>query len=63
MTLFCGIDWAHTHHDVAIINNDGDLVAKIRIPDNPEGFTQLIESHRTASNTVEGRSGSSNSTS
>ena len=43
MTLFCGIDWAETHHDVAIINNDGDLVAKKRIPDDPEGFTQLIE--------------------
>jgi hypothetical protein len=43
VTLFCGIDWAETHHDVAIINNDGDLVAKKRIPDDPEGFTQLIE--------------------
>lgn len=27
VTLFCGIDWAETHHDVAIINNSGDLVA------------------------------------
>jgi transposase len=43
VTLFCGIDWAQTHHDVAIINNDGDLVAKKRIPDDPEGFAQLID--------------------
>jgi transposase len=43
VTLFCGIDWAETHHDVAIINNDGDLVAKKRIPDDPEGFAKLIE--------------------
>ena len=43
MTLFCGIDWAETHHDVAIINNDGHLVAKKRIPDDPAGFAQLIE--------------------
>ena len=43
MTLFCGIDWAETHHDVAIINNDGNLVAKKRIPDDPEGFSQLVE--------------------
>jgi transposase len=43
VTLFCGIDWAETHHDVAIINNAGDLVAKKRIPDDPEGFAQLIE--------------------
>jgi transposase len=43
VTLFCGIDWAETHHDVAIINNDGHLVAKKRIPDDPAGFAQLIE--------------------
>jgi transposase len=43
VTLFCGIDWAETHHDVAIVNDDGDLVAKKRIPDDPEGFAQLIE--------------------
>jgi predicted NBD/HSP70 family sugar kinase len=43
VTLFCGIDWAETHHDVAIINDDGQLVATKRIADNPEGFTQLIE--------------------
>jgi hypothetical protein len=41
--LFCGIDWAETHHDVAIINEDGKLVAKKRIPDNLAGFTQLVE--------------------
>ena len=43
MTLFCGIDWAETHHDVAIIDNDGQLIAKKRIPDDPDGFAQLIE--------------------
>ncbi|MDH6245081.1 transposase [Mycobacterium sp. OTB74] len=43
VTLFCGIDWAQTHHDVAIINTAGDLIAKKRIPDDPGGFTQLIE--------------------
>jgi hypothetical protein len=51
--LFCGIDWAEAHHDVAIINEDGEdvaiinedgeLVAKKRIPDDPAGFTQLVE--------------------
>jgi transposase len=41
--LFCGIDWAETHHDVAIINDDGQLVAKKRIPDDAAGFTQLAE--------------------
>lgn len=27
MKLFCGIDWAETHHDVAILNEDGELVS------------------------------------
>lgn len=40
--LFCGIDWAETHHDVAIIDGDGQLVAKKRIPDDPGRFAQLI---------------------
>jgi len=25
--MFCGIDWAETQHDVAIITNEGQLVA------------------------------------
>lgn len=43
MKLFCGIDWAEAHHDVAIIDEDGKLVAKKRIPDDPTGFTQLVD--------------------
>ena len=41
--LFCGIDWAETHHDVAIIDDSGRLAAKKRIPDDPNGFAQLVE--------------------
>jgi len=43
VTLFCGIDWAETHHDVAIIDGDGQLVAKKRIVDDPSGFAELVE--------------------
>lgn len=43
MKLFCGIDWAETHHDVAIISDDGQLVAKKRISDDAAGFAQLAE--------------------
>jgi transposase len=43
VTLFCGIDWAETHHDVAIIDDSGVLVAKKRIPDDRNGFAELIE--------------------
>jgi len=41
--LFCGIDWAESHHDVAIIDEGGQLVAKKRITDDPSGFAELIE--------------------
>ncbi len=43
MTLFCGIDWAETHHDVAIVDDGGQLVAKKRITDDPAGFAELLE--------------------
>jgi transposase len=43
MTIFCGIDWAEQHHDIALINTDGCLVAKRRIADNATGFAELID--------------------
>jgi hypothetical protein len=48
VALFCGIDWAETQHDVAIIDDDGQLVAKKRIADGPSGSTELIEMHTAA---------------
>jgi transposase len=42
VTLFCGVDWA-AHHDVAIIDDGGQLVAKKRITDDLNGFAELIE--------------------
>jgi hypothetical protein len=41
--LFCGIDWAEAHHDVAIVDENGPMVAKKRIADDPAGFAELIE--------------------
>jgi transposase len=52
VTLFCGIDWAESHHDVAIIGSDGQLVAKKRIPDDPAGFVQLVELLAEAGDTI-----------
>lgn len=43
MKLFCGIDWAEGHHDVAIIDAEGTLMAKKRITDDPAGFAELID--------------------
>ncbi|MFJ5221238.1 IS110 family transposase [Streptomyces sp. NPDC088354] len=41
--IFCGIDWASDHHDVALIDQDGALLAKLRIDDNATGLTHLLD--------------------
>ena len=42
MTITCGIDWAENHHDVALVDGTGRLVAKRRISDSAEGYRQLL---------------------
>ena len=37
MSLFCGIDWAEGHHDIAIIDDRGALLARKRITETVEG--------------------------
>ncbi len=41
--VYCGIDWAESHHDVAVINNAGELLAKRRITDDAEGYRILAD--------------------
>jgi transposase len=41
MTVFCGIDWAEGHHDIAVVDGEGRLVAKRRIKETPDGFAEL----------------------
>ena len=36
--LYCGIDWATAHHDVAVIDDDGRVVARGRVGDDAAGF-------------------------
>ncbi|HEX8761482.1 MAG TPA: IS110 family transposase [Pseudonocardiaceae bacterium] len=43
MRIFCGIDWAENHHDIALVNEGGQLVAKRRISDDITGFGLLVE--------------------
>lgn len=43
MDLYCGIDWAEGHHDIAIIDSAGDLLAKRRITDDAAGYRALME--------------------
>jgi transposase len=42
MKVFCGIDWSERHHDVALVNQDGTLIAKRRIGESVEGFAELL---------------------
>jgi transposase len=41
--MFCGIDWSEQHHDVAIVDDTGVLVAKRRISDDLHGWRQLLQ--------------------
>jgi transposase len=42
LEVFCGIDWAEAHHDVALVDGEGTLIAKRRISDDAAGFAALI---------------------
>jgi transposase len=43
MDVFCGIDWAEDHHDIALVNRDGQLLARRRISDDAAGLAALLE--------------------
>jgi transposase len=42
MEVFCGIDWAEDHHDIALVDRDGKLLARRRISDDAAGLAQLL---------------------
>jgi transposase len=42
MDVYCGIDWAEDHHDIALVNQDGQLLARCRISDDAAGLAQLL---------------------
>ncbi len=45
MAVFCGIDWAEGHHDIALIDDEGKLVGKRRINESLDGvaaFTAML---------------------
>jgi transposase len=43
MYVFCGIDWAEGHHDIALVDRDGQLLARRRISDDVAGLVQLLD--------------------
>jgi transposase len=53
--IFVGIDWAERHHDVCVIDADGQFLAKGRIVDGLDGVARLhalIGKHAADSNDV-----------
>jgi transposase len=49
--VFCGIDWAEGHHDIALIEESGQLLAKKRINETVAGFAELIDMLAAAGDT------------
>ena len=43
MTMTCGIDWAEAHHDVALVDAEGVVIARMRVDAGLAGFTALTE--------------------
>ncbi len=42
MDVYCGIDWAEDHHDIAVVDRDGKLLARRRISDDAGGLATLL---------------------
>ena len=40
--MYCGIDWAEDHHDIALVDRDGKLLARRRISDDVAGLAALL---------------------
>ncbi|MEV7982132.1 IS110 family transposase [Streptomyces sp. NPDC086519] len=41
--IYCGIDWAEKTHDVALVDDNGELRAKRHITDDAAGYKLLVE--------------------
>src|SRR6202140_4738328 len=39
--VFVGIDWAEAHHDVCVVDEEGRVLAKRRVPEGLEGVGKL----------------------
>ena len=46
--VFVGIDWAEAHHDVCVVDEEGKVLGKRRVPDGVEGvrlINELVAAH------------------
>lgn len=53
MSLSCGIDWADDHHDIAIVDHDGVVIAEARVANDAGGLAELWALLQSAGETTE----------
>ncbi|MGW2770921.1 IS110 family transposase, partial [Streptomyces sp. NPDC001275] len=41
--IYCGIDWAERTHDIALVDDSGQLLAKRLITDDAAGYQILLD--------------------
>ena len=41
MTIFIGIDWSETHHDICILQENGSRLSAFQVEHTPKGFAKL----------------------
>jgi hypothetical protein len=41
--IFVGVDWAEAHHDICVLDEAGEVLARKKIPDTPVGVRALHE--------------------
>lgn len=51
--VYCGIDWAERHHDVARVDENGKHVARKRINETVDGLAQLVDMLAAAGDSAE----------
>jgi len=44
--IFVGVDWAEDHHDVCVMDLEGTVLGKRRVPDSISGHVLLQRSPR-----------------
>jgi transposase len=49
----CGIDWAEGHHDIALVDSQGTLLASQRVDDSAAGLAELLDLLSTHGDRVE----------
>ena len=42
MGVTCGIDWAEGHHEIAVVDDSGNVLAEQRIGIGAAGFAELL---------------------